>query len=81
MRPHYPEEARARGIEGKFSILALIDTAGRVVQVQIENGRPDGLLELEAANAVRGCVIRPYRTAGHPREIVARFPFNFYLRD
>jgi TonB family protein len=81
VRPRYPEEARARGIEGRFSILALIDTTGRVVQVQLQSGDPAGLLEIEAATAVRSCVIRPYRVAGVPREIVARFPFNFYLRD
>jgi TonB family protein len=81
VRPHYPEEARAQGIEGKFAILALIDSTGRVVQVQLQSGDPNGLLETEAAAAVRACVIRPYRVAGHPHEIVARFPFNFYLRD
>ncbi|MBI1799624.1 MAG: energy transducer TonB [Candidatus Eisenbacteria bacterium] len=81
VRPHYPPEAQSRGIEGRFSILALIDTAGRVVEVQVQSGDPEGILEREAVAAVRQCRIRPYRVAGVPREIVARFPFNFYLRD
>jgi TonB family protein len=81
VRPNYPEEARRRGIEGRFAILALIDTTGRVVEVQVQSGDPNGLLEREAAAAVLHCVIRPYRVSGAAREIVARFPFNFYLRD
>ena len=81
VRPNYPEEARSRGIEGRFSVLALIDTTGRVVEVQVQNGDPAGLLEREAADAVRACVIRPYRVNGAAHEIVARFPFNFYLRN
>lgn len=81
VRPSYPEEARQRGIEGRFSVLALIDTSGRVVEVQIQSEDPTGILEREAATAVLRCVIRPYRVQGTAREIVARFPFNFYLRD
>jgi TonB family protein len=81
VRPNYPEEARARGIEGKFSILALIDTSGRVVEVQVQSDDPQGVLEREASDAVRACVIRPYRVNGVAHEIVARFPFNFYLRN
>jgi len=81
VRPSYPDEARARGIEGRFQILALIDTTGRVVDVQVQSGDPEGLLEREAATAVRACVIRPYRVNGVPHEIVARFPFNFYLQN
>lgn len=81
VKPNYPDEARARGIEGRFAILALIDTSGRVVDVQVQSGDPDGLLERQAADAVRECVIRPYRVNGIPHEIVARFPFNFYLQN
>jgi TonB family protein len=81
VRPDYPEEARRRNIEGRFSVIALIDTTGHVVETQVQGGDRDGLLEQEAEAAVRLCVIRPYRVAGVPREIVARFPFNFYLKD
>ena len=81
VRPEYPEEARRRNIEGRFAVLALIDTAGRVVEVQVQGGDPTGLLEREATAAVLQCVIRPYRVDGTAQEIVARFPFNFYLRD
>ena len=81
VHPSYPEEARRRGIEGRFSILALIDTTGHVVEVQVQSSDPNGLLEREAASAVLRCIIRPYRVSGAAHEIVARFPFNFYLRD
>jgi TonB family protein len=81
VRPNYPDDARQHGIEGRFSVVALIDTSGRVVEVEVQGGDADGILEREALAAVRQCLIRPYRVAGTPREIVARFPFNFYLRD
>jgi TonB family protein len=81
VRPSYPDEALAKGIEGKFAVLALIDTTGRVVDVQVQSDEPDGLLEREAVAAVRECVIRPYRVNGVAQPIVARFPFNFYLRN
>lgn len=81
VRPSYPDEALARGIEGRFAVLALIDTTGRVVDVQVQSGDPEGLLEREAVSAVRECVIRPYRVNGVAQPIVARFPFNFYLRN
>jgi TonB family protein len=81
VRPSYPDEALAKGIEGRFAVLALIDTTGRVVDVQVQSGDPEGLLEREAAAAVRECVIRPYRVNGVAQQIVARFPFNFYLRN
>jgi TonB family protein len=81
VRPNYPDDARLHGIEGRFSVVALIDTSGRVVEVEVQGGDAEGILEREALAAVRQCLIRPYRVAGTPREIVARFPFNFYLRD
>ena len=81
VRPSYPDEAMAKGLEGRFTILALIDTTGRVVDVQVQSGDPEGLLEREAVSAVRECVIRPYRVNGVAQQIVARFPFNFYLRN
>jgi hypothetical protein len=47
----------------------------------VQSEEPDGLLEREAVAAVRECVIRPYRVNGVAQPIVARFPFNFYLRN
>jgi len=55
--------------------------AEHLVEVQVQGGDPTGLLEREATAAVLQCVIRPYRVDGTAQEIVARFPFNFYLRD
>ncbi|MGH3056208.1 MAG: energy transducer TonB [Gaiellaceae bacterium] len=81
VRPSYPDEALAKGLEGRFTVLALIDSTGRVVDVQVQSGDPAGLLEREAVSAVRECVIRPYRVNGVAQQIVARFPFNFYLRN
>ena len=38
VRPRYPEEAREKGVEGKVALVALVDTAGRVVEVQVMGG-------------------------------------------
>lgn len=78
VRPNYPEAARARGIEGKVAVMALVDTSGRVVDTDVMDG---GLTSLgEAARAaVRRCRFRPYLVDGQPQEVYAMFRFSFRL--
>ncbi|HTK31499.1 MAG TPA: energy transducer TonB [Candidatus Saccharimonadaceae bacterium] len=81
VRPVYPEEARDRGIEGHVALMALVDTLGRVVDVELVNGEDSGLLERASAEAVWRCRFRPYRVGGVPREVYAVFRFAFRLTD
>ena len=47
VRPRYPEDARDRGVEGKVSVLALVDTLGQVVDAEVM--RASGELQLDHA--------------------------------
>jgi TonB family protein len=79
VKPEYPEEMRARGIEGRVSVLALIDTLGKVIDAEVM--RASGQLELDRAAevAVRKCLFLPYKEDGAAREVYAVFPFIFRI--
>jgi TonB family protein len=79
VRPEYPEDARSRGIEGRVSVLALVDTGGRVVEaaVMTKSGQPE--LDQAAEVAVMQCRFRPYQESGEIREVYAVFRFAFRL--
>jgi TonB family protein len=79
VRPVYPEEAREKNIEGKVSVLALVDTTGAVVEVDVVGDSAHHLLEQAAVSAVWQCRFRPYRIAGKPREVYVVIPFNFTI--
>ncbi len=79
VRPEYPEEARARNIEGVVEMLALVDTTGAVLQIQIVGGTREPLLESAAAKAILECRYRPYRVADHARRVWAAYRIAFTL--
>lgn len=79
VRPHYPEEMREQGVEGKVSVLALIDTTGRVVDAEVMNASGAAQLDQAAEAAVRQCVFRPYTHEGERREVYAVFRFAFRI--
>jgi TonB family protein len=81
VRPAYPEHAYDHNIEGRVAVMALVDTNGRVVEVQVEAS--DALTRREfgdaASDAVWRCVFRPYRVKGMAREVYAMFHFSFTI--
>lgn len=81
VRPAYPEHAYDHNIEGRVAVMALVDTNGRVVEVQVEAN--DALSRREfgeaASDAVWRCVFRPYRAQGRAREVYAMFHFSFTI--
>jgi len=79
VRPEYPEEARAQNIEGIVELLALVDTTGSVLQIQIVGGTREPLLERSAAAAILECRYRPYRVADHTRRVWAAYRIAFSL--
>ena len=79
VRPDYPEEARNRNIEGIVEVVALVDTTGDVVQVQIVGGTREPLLETAAAKAILECRYRPYRVADHALRVWAAYRIAFSL--
>ncbi len=79
VKPEYPEEAKALGIEGLVAVMALIDTLGQVARVELVTGKAGGVLERAAEEAVRRARFRPYRPAGTTLEVYAVFRFSFRL--
>ena len=79
VRPDYPEEARNRNIEGIVEVVALVDTTGRVLEIQIVGGTREPLLETAAAKAILECRYRPYRVADHALRVWAAYRIAFSL--
>jgi TonB family protein len=78
-KPIYPQAESERGIEGRVMVQALIDTGGRVVDVQLLASTGVGAFERSAAEAVWQYRFRPYHPAGVPREVYAIFRFVFRI--
>ena len=79
VRPDYPEEARDKNIEGIVELVALVDTTGSVLQIQIVGGTREPMLETAAAKAVLQCRYRPYRVDDQARQVWAAFRIAFSL--
>jgi TonB family protein len=81
VRPLYPQQLLDRNIEGKVTLQALIDTVGRVVDVEVLTSTGEPQFEEAAELAVRQCRFRPYRRAGAIHEVYAVFRFAFRIYD
>jgi len=79
VRPEYPDEARDHNIEGVVEMVALVDTTGSVLQIQIVGGTREPLFEAAAAKAVLACRFRPYRVADQARRVWAAYRIAFSL--
>ena len=78
VRPSYPDEAIDRDIEGIVELVALVDTTGNVVEVQILKS-PHPLLEKAAIDAVLQCRYRPFRMHEQTLRTWAAFRYSFSL--
>jgi TonB family protein len=81
VRPEYPNALLERDVEGRVTVQALVDTVGRVVDVQVMASSGELLFERAAEAAVWQCRFRPYRRAGAPSEVYAVFRFSFRIYD
>jgi TonB family protein len=79
VRPDYPEEARDKNIEGVVEFVALVDTTGQILQIQIVGGTREPLLENAAAKAVLECRYRPYKVAEQAHRVWAAYRISFSL--
>ena len=77
--PLYPQEQIDRGVEGRVMVQALIDTTGRVVDVQLLASTGVTPFERSVADAVWQYRFRPYRPQGFSREVYAIFRFSFRI--
>lgn len=79
VRPEYPNEARENNIEGTVELVALVDSTGSVLQVQVVGGSRQPLLESAAAKAILECRYRPYRVRDEARRVWAAYRIAFTL--
>ncbi|MCE9626321.1 MAG: energy transducer TonB [Candidatus Eisenbacteria bacterium] len=79
VRPSYPDEAREKNIEGIVEVVALVDTTGSVLQVQVVGGSREPLLESAAAKAILECRYRPYKVHSEARRVWAAYRIAFSL--
>lgn len=79
VRPEYPEEAREKNIEGVVELVALVDTTGSVLEIQVVGGTRDAMLEHAAAKAVLQCRYRPYRIEDQATRVWAAYRIAFTL--
>ncbi len=77
--PVYPQDQIDRGVEGRVMVQALIDTTGRVVDVQLLASSGVVPFERSSAEAVWQYRFRPYRPEGVSREVYAVFRFVFRI--
>lgn len=77
--PVYPRAEIERGVEGRVTVQALIDTGGRVVDVQLLASTGVMPFEQAVAEAVWQYRFRPYRPEGVSREVYAVFRFAFRI--
>ncbi|MEO5987743.1 MAG: energy transducer TonB [Candidatus Eisenbacteria bacterium] len=78
VRPEYPDDAIDHDIEGIVELVALVDTTGAVVEVQIlKSSHP--LLEKAAIDAIVQCRYRPFRLHEQTLRTWAAFRYAFSL--
>ncbi len=74
-KPLYPDSARVAGVAGVVTVAVVIDTAGRVVDV--ESVRGPLLLRLAALEAARRARFSPALLAGQPIRSSGTIKYTF----
>ena len=77
VRPHYPEDARNRHIEGTVVLSAVVARDGTVKGIKPVSGDPSLLKAAETA--IRDWVYRPYQINGRPVDVDTEIVINFAL--
>ena len=79
VRPVYPEDAKAAGIQGVVIIQATIDTAGNVHDARVLRSIPG--LDEAALEAVRQWQFAPTDLNGVPVPVIMTVTVNFALQQ
>ncbi len=77
--PHYPPQSRRAREEGLVVLRVTIDSAGRVVNVDIQRSSGHPRLDEAARDAVSQALFKPYMDGGVPRSAAAIIPIEFSL--
>ena len=78
VKPVYPEDAKAAGVQGVVIIEAVIGTDGKVVEVKAL--RPVPMLDDAALDAVRQWEYTPTLLNGEPVSVIMTVTVNFSLK-
>ena len=76
--PHYPEDAREKGVQGVVVLKVNIDKEGNVYKTELISGQP--LLAPAAIEAVQQWKYKPYLLNGAPVEVETQVQVNFVLK-
>ena len=80
VNPVYPEEAKAKGMEGKVYISILVDTGGKVKEAKVlKSDNP--VFDTPAMDAARQWLFSPAIKDGKAVEAWLTMPFMFKLAD
>jgi TonB family protein len=81
VEPVYPPHALEHDIEGRVVLMALVDTSGHVVEVQLIEGAVEAQREFAqaASDAVWQWRFQPDRRHGVAREVYVPVAFNFHI--
>ena len=77
VNPHYPDEAKAKRIQGEVFIKITIDRTGQVIDLSPMSGDP--LLAEAAMDAVKQWVYKPYTLNGQAVEVETTAKISFRL--
>jgi protein TonB len=78
VRPAYPPEAKARGIQGTVKLQAIIATDGTVKELKVLGGAED--LVPASLEAVKQWVYEPTLLNGEPVEVITGIDVNYTLK-
>lgn len=76
-QPHYPREAREKGIQGDVLLQATIDTKGNLANLKAVQGDP--ILVKAAVDAVKKWKYRPFILKGEPVEVETTIKIQFHM--
>ena len=74
-KPHYPDEARDKGLQGQGLIKVLVGEDGKVESTEIVSGNP--ILARAAADAFKKWRFKPFIRSGKPVKVSTQLPFVF----
>lgn len=80
VKPHYPESARRRGIEGTTLLKVHVSERGRVKDILIERSAGYQELDLAALKAVKKWQFEPAKQGSRPVAVWVMLPVRFDLR-
>lgn len=78
-KPPYPEQARARKLEGVVFLLVSVDTSGRVTDASIHQGSGHAILDRAALEAVRTWRFTPARQGDRAVAATVEIPVRFNI--